>query len=160
MAIQFNERTVSTCEATGSQNTRVRARRSKAREQDKEKRKEKRYPEGRRVGCRWSLANSHNRENICAPRIAFAFCAWPHCPCRAARDTHRRRCPLPQGVEQAAAAARRQLRVASCEHGQKGAEAETRKSMYGHKTAVYLIGIMTPGLLRWGAADSCLIPLD
>ena len=66
-------------------------------------RKEKRYPEGRRVGCRWSLAISHNRENICAPpRIAFAFCAWTHCPCRAARGTrHRRRCPLPQGVDMA-----------------------------------------------------------
>jgi hypothetical protein len=33
MAVQFNERAVSTCEATGSQNTR--ARRIKAREQDK-----------------------------------------------------------------------------------------------------------------------------
>ena len=33
--------------------------------------------------------------------------------------------------------------VASCEHahGQKGAEAEKRQRMYGHKTTVYLIGI-------------------
>jgi hypothetical protein len=39
--------------------------------------------------------------------------------------------------------------VASCEHahGQKGAEAKTRKSMYEHKTTVYLIGIRTPSLL-------------
>ena len=39
--------------------------------------------------------------------------------------------------------------VASCEHahGQKGAEAETRKSIYEHKTAVNLMGIRTPSLL-------------
>jgi hypothetical protein len=42
--------------------------------------------------------------------------------------------------------------VASCEHahGQKGAEAETRKSMYEHKTTIYFMGIRMPSLLSYG----------
>jgi hypothetical protein len=41
MAVQFNERAVSTCEATGSQNTSSQSKKKqKAREQDKEKRKD------------------------------------------------------------------------------------------------------------------------
>ena len=61
-------------------------------------RKEKRYPGvgGSVVVGRLLIHITKNISTL--PRIEFAFCAWPNCPYRAARDTHRRRCPLPHGV--------------------------------------------------------------
>jgi hypothetical protein len=86
------------------------------------------------------------------------FCAWPHCPCRAARDTHRCRCPLPHGVGivrvrvvVADANIRRWQRrlFASCElrvarkSQERWCRDRNRRACTNIKAVVYLIGVRT-----------------